>query len=148
MDNTILLGSKGSLGAQVASLLDERDIPFKRVTRDPAEVDDIYWDYKGLIPSEITNADCIIHCARSPEFQSNISALKVLLKEVNPKARIVLMGSNCVFAKPKGTLARTFFSGDAYILEKRKIEKLAKTRPNTILLRPAVVRDEGVGMLF
>lgn len=143
MNNIILLGAKGSLGSQVASLLGERDLSFVRVTRDPSEDHGIYWDYRGPVPAEIVNADCIIHCARGPDFQSNISAVKALLGDVSPKTRIVLMGSNCVFAKPKSLLAQVFFAGDAYILEKRKIERLAKTRPNTILLRPTIVRDEG-----
>ena len=143
MDNIILLGAKGSLGSQVASLLVERNINFVSVTRDPAEVDSIYWDYKGSVPTEMINADCIIHCARGPDFPANISAVKALLRNVSPKAKIILMGSNCVFAKPNSLLAQVFFAGDAYILEKKKIEKLAKNRANTILLRPTVVRDEG-----
>ena len=143
MGNIILLGAKGSLGSQVASLLVERNISFVRVTRDPAEDDGIYWDYKGSVPTEMTNADCIIHCARGPDFQSNISVVKALVKDVSPKTKIILMGSNCVFAKPESPIAQVFFAGDAYILEKRKIEQLAKKRANILLLRPTVVRDEG-----
>ena len=143
MSRVVLLGASGSLGSKVASLLEENDVFYARVTRDPLELDGIYWDYKGSIPSEIKNAKCIIHCARGPEFLSNVAAVLALLRDASAKTKIILMGSNCVFAHPKSTLARKFFSGDAYILEKQKIERLARKRSNTILLRPTVVRDEG-----
>ena len=147
MRKIILLGSKGSLGAQVASLLDDKNISYRSVTRDPTDLNGLYWDYRGSVPSDIANATCIIHCARGSEFYSNVAAVAALLRDASPKTKIILMGSNCVLASPKNTLTRKFFSGDAYILEKKKIEILAKNRPNTIVLRP-VVRDEEVGRRF
>jgi hypothetical protein len=143
MRKIILLGAKGALGAQVASLLDEENISYRSVTRDATDCDGLHWDYVGSVPSEMANASCIIHCARGPEFNSNVAAVAALLRDASAETKIILMGSNCVFATPKNTLSRIFFAGDAYILEKKKIEKLAKTRPNTIVLRPTVVRDEG-----
>lgn len=143
MHKIILLGSKGALGSRVASLLDDKNISYRSVTRDPTDLDGLYWDYRGSVPSEIANATCIIHCARGPEFRSNVAAVKALLRDASTETKIILIGSNCVFASPKNTFTRVFFAGDAYILEKKKIEKLAKTRAKTILLRPTVVRDEG-----
>ena len=143
MHEIILLGSKGALGSRVASLLDEKNISYRCVTRDPTDLDGLYWDYKGSVPSKIANATCIIHCARGPEFRSNVAAVAALLRDASTEAKIILIGSNCVFASPKNTFTRIFFAGDAYVLEKKRIEKLAKTRANTILIRPTVVRDEG-----
>ena len=119
MCKIILLGSKGALGAQVASLLDEKNISYRSVTRDPTDSDGLYWDYVGLLPSEIANASCIIHCARGPEFHLNVAAVAALLRDASAETKIILMGSNCVFAYPKNIFSRIFFAGDAYILEKK-----------------------------
>ena len=143
MYRVVLTGATGSLGAKVATLLHANNVHFDIVTRDPANAGGIYWDYKRPIPREITSADCIVHCARGPSFSSNVAAVKLLVTKASSTTKLILIGSNCVFAQPSSRLARIFFSGDAYILEKRKIEKLAKTRPHTILLRPTIVRDEG-----
>lgn len=145
MGDILLLGSNGALGRSVANALKEAGISFKTVTRDEGLAGDdcFFWDYRQKLPESISNASCVINCARGPSFEDNVRAFKVLLTGLRPSAKLIALGSNCIFAKPRSKLAKIGFQGDAYIVEKSLIDQLAARRENTILLRPTVVLDEG-----
>ena len=150
MVDCVLLGSSGALGASVAARLLEENIQFLTVTRNPQHTGEkiIFWDYKSRVPKEITSAKLVINCARGQNFSENINVAKNLIRQIEPLSRLVLIGSNCIYARPCGRIATFFFSGDAYIREKKIIEQLAKSRSNVHILRPTIVTGEGAWTRF
>lgn len=146
MVKVALLGAKGALGKAVSDRLSGNDtLNVCLVVREKAAVskDKVYWDYKSELPGRLSDADVVINCARSDNFLDNIVFNKLLLDQLSSKARLILLSSNAIFARPHGRITQLLFKGDAYIREKKCIERLAKRRPHTVLLRPTVVIDEG-----
>ena len=77
----------------------------------------------------------IIHCARSPSFEKNVKTVKLLLDKLPSSSKLVLMGSNSVFARPRSSLARVL-QWRRLCLEKRALERMARKFQNVILVRP------------
>ena len=145
MNDYVLLGASGALGRAVEAEMRKHGMHFSIVTRSLDDVGRgaIYWDYRSPLPSEIKGAKVVINCARGPNFNLNVIAAKRLVTSVDASCRLILIGSNCIFARPQGLLARFLFWGDAYICEKKKIERLARSRSNVQVIRPTIVTDEG-----
>ena len=147
MPKVILLGANGALGRIIASQLIERGIDFTRVVREQKQAIAgercLFWDYKSRPPEPLLSAEYVINCARGASFLANVEVAKWLAETISPSTQLILFGSNCIYAQPSGAAARFFFSGDAYICEKRSIEKIAAGRNNITVVRPTIVVDEG-----
>lgn len=76
-------------------------------------------------------------------FFFNVAFNRNLLRSLPCKVKLINISSNAVFAQPNGLLSRILFKGDAYIREKKLIEKYSSHHANTSILRPTVVIDEG-----
>ena len=146
MLNVIILGSNGALGRSVVERLKKNSkINLILVIRDEALVTEktIFWDYHSCIPEQFKKADVVVNCARSDDFAFNAAFNRKLLSSLPCKVKLINISSNAVFAQPNGLLSRILFKGDAYIREKKLIEKYSSHRANTLILRPTVVIDEG-----
>ncbi len=146
MLNVIVLGGNGALGRSVMGLLGVNSkINLNVVVRDKMLCSErmIFWDYISPLPEQLRDADVLVNCARSNNFAANVAFNKILIRTLPPSVRLINISSNAVFAKPNGFLSRWLFKGDAYIREKKLIEKESLNRDNTIILRPTVVTDEG-----
>ena len=146
MLNVIVLGGNGALGRSVMGLLGANSkINLYVVVRDKMLCSDrmIFWDYNSTLPEQLREADVLVNCARSKNFAANVAFHKILIRTLPPSVRLINISSNAVFAKPNGLLSRWFFKGDAYIIEKKLIERESLNRDNTLILRPTVVTDEG-----
>ena len=151
MTKVLLLGASGGLGSSVYSeLCESRLVNVIKVVRDNTlvEKNDIYWDFKSTPPELFNTADVVINCARSPDYQFNIRFNKLLCDSLDKNICLINISSNCVLAKPRKDIFSSFFKGDAYIREKKSIEKISFARKNTVCLRPAVVLDEGSWLDF
>lgn len=140
-----LLGASGSLGVQVKQRLATRsDIELLIVSRSKEPLSSsIHWNFKSTPPDELLSVDAVVNCARSIHHLHNVRFNRILYKTLPPSVRFVNVSSNCIYARPQGALECKFFRGDGYIREKLIIEDMAKDRPNSILIRPSVVPDEG-----
>ena len=146
MVNVVILGGNGALGCSVAELLEKNPkITLTFVVRDetPSAKDMVFWDYRSSIPEQLKRADVVVNCARSKDFAFNVAFNRTLVRSVPASTKLINISSNAVFAKPNGPLQRWLFRGDAYIREKKRIEKYSLDRDNMVILRPTVVTDEG-----
>jgi hypothetical protein len=144
--NVIVLGGNGALGRSVVGLLGVNSkINLYVVVRDKMLCSDrmIFWDYISPLPKQLRDADVLVNCARSNNFAANVAFNKILIRTLPPSVRVINISSNAVFAKPHGLRSRWLFKGDAYIREKKLIERESFNRDNTLILRPTVVTDEG-----
>jgi len=144
--NVIVLGGNGALGRSVMGLLGANSkINLFVVVRDKMLCTDrmIFWDYNSILPEQLREADVVVNCARSKNFCANVSFNKILIRSLPSSVKLINISSNAVFAKPNGLLSRWLFKGDAYIREKKLIERESLNRDNTLILRPTVVTDEG-----
>jgi hypothetical protein len=144
--NVIVLGGNGALGRSVMGLLGVNSkINLYVVVRDKMLCSDrmIFWDYNSTLPEQLRETDVLVNCARSNNFAANVAFNKILIRSLPPSVRLINISSNAVFAKPNGLLSRWLFKGDAYIREKKLIERESLNRGNTLILRPTVVTDEG-----
>jgi dTDP-4-dehydrorhamnose reductase len=142
----VLLGVSGALGSAVSKQLEgSENVLLYKVSRTQVYSGEgtIYWDFKSIPPKEITSADVVINCARSPDYRANILFNRLLCEYLSLDTKFINVSSNCVFASPRGYLSRLTFKGDAYIREKLLIESLSKQRGNTCIIRPTIVHDEG-----
>lgn len=142
-----ILGSTGALGRKLTSELESQDrFEVLKVVRDSSQIKTsktIYWNFKDALPHKILDCDFIINCARDRlDFQTNVNLNKLLINELGSTGKLILISSNCIYAKPNGRIAQFLFKGDAYIREKLLLEKHA-TNTKTNILRPTVVVDEG-----
>ena len=130
MGDILLLGSNGALGRNVADL---RRNFVQDGNRDKSLAGDdcFYWDYRRKLPESISNASCVINCARGPSFEDNVRAFRLLQTGLHAKTH--RFRGNCIFAKPRSRLAQIIFQGDAYIVEKSLIDQLDVRRKNTII---------------
>jgi len=146
MLNVVILGSNGALGRSVVERLRKNSsLSLTLVIRDKALITEktIFWDYRSCIPEQLKKADVVVNCARSDDFAFNVVFNRNLLRSIPCTVKLINISSNAVFAQPNGLLSRIFFKGDAYIREKKLIEKYSSNRSNTSILRPTVVIDEG-----
>jgi len=146
MINVTILGGNGALGYSVVELLKKNPkIVLKFVVRDKAlsAQNTVLWDYCSTLPQQLRETDVVVNCARSTNFGANVAFNKILIRSLPPSVRLINISSNAVFAKPNGRLSRWLFKGDAYIREKKLIERESLNRDNTLILRPTVVTDEG-----
>ncbi len=146
MVNVIVLGGNGALGRSVMGVLsDNSKINLFVVVRDKMLCTDrmIFWDYNSPLPEQLRETDVVVNCARSKNFFANVAFNKILIRSLPPSVKLINISSNAVFAKPSGLLSRWLFKGDAYIREKKLIERESLNRDNTLILRPTVVTDEG-----
>ena len=146
MRNVVILGGNGALGSSVVERLKKNSsISLTIVVRDKALFTEktIFWDYRSCIPEQLKKADVVINCARSDDFAFNVAFNRNLLRSLPCRVKLINISSNAVFAQPNGLFSRILFKGDAYIREKKLIEKYSSNRSNTSILRPTVVIDEG-----
>ena len=146
MLNVVILGSNGALGRSVVERLKKNSkISLTLVIRDKALITEktIFWDYRSCIPEQLKKADVVVNCARSDDFAFNVAFNRNLVRSLPCSVKLINISSNAVFAQPNGLFSRILFKGDAYIREKKLIEKYSSNRSNTSILRPTVVIDEG-----
>lgn len=146
MRKIVILGATGALGSAVVDRLSsEAKVCPVKVSRSLNQDSNgtIIWDYKSPLPGEIRNADVVINCARSDRYIDNIRFNNILCRDLPLSCKFVNVSSNCVFAQPRSFWGRLLFKGDAYIREKKVIEKLTAERENSLLFRPTIVSDEG-----
>lgn len=152
MINVIILGGSGALGSCLAKILSENsNLKLYHVVRNKKLVvkdNIIYWDYMSKIPIEFLKVDVIVNCARSENFNFNLRFNKNLIDALPKSIRLINISSNAVFAKPNGFFSNFIFRGDAYIREKKLIEKYSISKRNVLILRPTIVTDEGGWRLF
>lgn len=145
MINVAVLGAGGALGCAVTSVLIEN--PSVNVTcvvrdkRSSAE-NEIYWDYRSALPAQLKESDVVVNCARSKNFVENIAFNRILIRMLPVSVKLINISSNAVFAKPRGKFG-WLFKGDAYIREKKAIERESAGLKNASILRPTLVCDEG-----
>ena len=147
MINVIILGGRGALGSCLTEILSENsNLKMYHVVRNKKLVvkdNIIYWDYMSKIPIDFLKADVIVNCARSENFNFNLRFNKNLIDALPESIRLINISSNAVFAKPNGFFSNFIFRGDAYIREKKLIEKYSIIKRNVLILRPTIVTDEG-----
>jgi hypothetical protein len=146
MIKVLLLGASGGLGSAVYhELVKSKKTKVFKVVRTNALVDEnsVFWDFTSIPPQFFNRVDVVINCARSSDYQFNIRFNKILCDFLDRSIRLINISSNCVLAKPRRDMFSCFFKGDAYIREKKTIEKMSIARKNTTCLRPTVVLDEG-----
>lgn len=142
----VVLGATGALGSAVVERLSsEENVQLVKVSRATCEdsPDTILWNYKSPLPDKIRDADVVINCARSDWYNDNISFNRILCRDLPLSCKFLNVSSNCVFAKPRSYVMRLLFKGDAYIREKKAIERLTAARGNSLIFRPTIVVDEG-----
>jgi hypothetical protein len=140
-----VLGSTGTLGSSVVRKLSEySEFNVISVVRDRASNEgECYWDYSLPVPDDVLNANVVVNCARSISFSENIRITKVLCDELPDSTLFLNISSNCVSASPRSLFSKLLYKGDAYVREKRVLEKITLNRPDAIVLRPTIVPDEG-----
>lgn len=147
MVKVALLGATGALGRRVLARLQSEPgftvIPVLRTPPDQEPLGAIYWDFQSPLPEALCAVDAVVNCARAGSFSFNVAFNRRLYEGLPLRIRLVNFSSNCIFARPRAVLHRFFFRGDGYIREKRAIERMARGRPGSFLLRPTVVPDEG-----
>ena len=146
MYKVLLLGATGGLGSAVyKELCKTREASVIKVVRDTAliEEESVFWNFTSKPPEIFNRVDVVINCARSSDYQFNISFNKFLCDFLHTNVRLINISSNCVLAKPRSDFFSYFFRGDAYIREKKSIEKMSFGRKNITCLRPSIVLDEG-----
>jgi hypothetical protein len=151
MIKVLLLGASGGLGSAVyQALCKSKRAKVVKVVRVNALVEksSVYWNFASIPPQLFNTVDVVINCARSSDYQFNIRFNKFLCDFLDSNIRLINISSNCVLAKPRKDMLSCFFKGDAYIREKKAIEKMSFARKNTICLRPSVVLDEGSWLDF
>ena len=152
MFKVIVLGSSGALGSCLTEILSKNtNLKLYHVVRNKklAVRDNIiYWDYMTKIPIAFSKADVIVNCARSENFNFNLRFNRNLIDALPESIKLINISSNAVFAKPNGFFSNFIFKGDAYIREKKLIEKYSIGKRNVLILRPTIVTDEGGWKLF
>jgi len=147
-----LLGATGALGRRVLARLQAEPgftvIPVVRTPLDQEPPGAIFWDFQAPLPKALRTVDAVVNCARSGNFAFNVAFNRRLYEGLPGRIRLVNFSSNCVFARPRAALHRFFFRGDGYIREKQAVERMARGRPGSFLLRPTVVPDEGGWVAF
>lgn len=143
MRKICLLGTSSGIGKVILkyiSALPNTSIT-KVVRQRPTGEHEVFWDYTSYPPNEIINADIVINCARSLDFTYNVRFNSILYKSLSQTTKFINFSSNCIYARPNGWLANLLFTGDAYIREKKAVEKM-NTSPNHFLIRPTIVVGE------
>ena len=146
MINVVVLGANGALGECVVKLLKKNPrINLSVIVRKKELYSEnkFFWDYKTNIPKELKEADVVINCARSKNFNFNIKFNSILINLLPDSVKIINISSNAIFAKPNGSFSKWLFRGDAYIREKKIIERNSYNHDNVIIIRPTIVTDEG-----
>jgi len=145
------MGGNGALGKELVQKLNLcAEVNLFLVTRSKVEKNNnlIFWDYSSTPPAELFSADYIVNCARSKNFKENIRFNKLLPSFLPECVKLINLSRNAIFAKTVSKLERVIFRGDAYIREKKIIEKIFQDKKNVFLLRPTIVLDEGLWQNF
>jgi dTDP-4-dehydrorhamnose reductase len=149
MRRICLLGPNSGIGKVILRYISElTDTKIIKVVRNITNNEnEIFWDYQSSLPVSIVNADIVINCARSQDFSYNVKFNKILYKKLSRSTKFINFSSNCIYAKPNYRLSNLLFKGDAYIREKKAIEKM-NTSPNHYLIRPTIVTGESNWNIF
>ena len=146
MKKILILGQNGALGKAIKDILNDNPnvkLLFAVRNKEHSSKNFIYWNFRDKIPSQFKDVDVVINCARSDDFNFNVNFNKILISSLPKSIKIILFSSNAIYAKPNGLFIKWLFKGDAYIREKKIIEKFSFKFKNVLILRPTIVRDEG-----
>ena len=143
MRKIALLGPNSGIGKVILEHIAELpDTSITKVVRlRPSGEDEVFWDYVSYPPDEIVNADIVINCARSSDFAYNVRFNSILYRRLSKTTKFINFSSNCIYARPNGWIQDLLFAGDAYIREKKAVEKM-RNSPNHLLIRPTIVVGE------
>ena len=143
MRRICLLGPNSGIGKVILKHIAELpDTTITKVVRQRStDENEVFWDYASCPPDAIVNADIVINCARSKDFAYNVRFNAILYKSLSQTTKFINFSSNCIYARPNGWFANLLFAGDAYIREKKAVEKM-NTSPNHLLIRPTIVVGE------
>ena len=143
MRKICLLGPNSGIGKVILKHIAELpDTTITKVVRQrTTDENEVFWDYASCPPDTIVNADIVINCARSSDFAYNVRFNSILYKSLSQTTKFINFSSNCIYARPNGWFSNLLFAGDAYIREKKAIEKM-NTSPNHFLIRPTIVVGE------
>lgn len=143
MRRICLLGPNSGIGKVILRYMNEfTDTKIIKVVRNITNKEnEIFWDYQSSLPTSIVNADIVINCARSKDFAYNVRFNKILYQSLSKNTKFINFSSNCIYAYPNGWVLKHLFAGDAYIREKKAIEKM-NISPNHFLIRPSIVLGE------
>ncbi len=149
MRKICLLGPNSGIGRAILNHIAEMpDTILIKVVRETATDDkEIFWDYTSCPPDAIVNSDIVINCARSKDFAYNVRFNLILYKSLSQTTKFINFSSNCIYARPNGWFSNFLFAGDAYIREKKAIEKM-NISSNHFLIRPSIVLGESSWNLF